>query len=187
MIAIPVLRSRVAPVLDWCTRVVLIDPEQPVAAERESADWDASDPFQQLRAIHRRGVTTVICGTLSRGLLLFAESLGMEVISGISGELPEVLEGYRAGRLHEASFRLPGCRGRVQHRMGGRHRRERRSLSAADEAGSERVRSRGQSDGAQPPGAGHWVCPGCGAVVRHQPGTPCRLTACPNCGAAMVP
>jgi hypothetical protein len=33
---------------------------------------------------------------------------------------------------------------------------------------------------------GYCVCPGCGATLPHQTGTPCSARTCPNCGQRMV-
>ncbi len=33
---------------------------------------------------------------------------------------------------------------------------------------------------------GNCVCPGCGAKVAHQVGTPCSSMNCPSCGVRMV-
>jgi predicted Fe-Mo cluster-binding NifX family protein len=180
MVAIPVFRSRVAPVLNWCTRVVLIDPQQAGISVLDQLEVDQLDPFRRLRLIHGKGVDTVICGTLSQELLLYAESLGMKVLYGISGEISEVVEAYRGGWLHEARFRLPGCR------SGQSYRQYRRRFDWGSEpppwpnSGCVKVRE------AQGAGAGRCVCARCGESVPHEPGIPCHLTKCPHCGGDMT-
>lgn len=180
MIAIPVLRSRVAPVLNWCTKVVLVDPRLPEPPMLEPLDWDPADPFKRLRMVHEKGVTTVICGILSQELLLYAESLGMEVLYGISGDISDVIQGYQKGRLDEACFRMPGCR------TGRLYRQHRYRPGGPARVSSEQNRRCSRARNSQFGGGSQCVCPMCGASLRHEPGIPCYMVACPKCGGAMI-
>ena len=110
MIAIPLHQSRVAPVLDWCSTILLIPKDTGKSwhdGERLSVKTNV---FDLLRLLHSMDVSPVICGALSPHALRYGQHLGLEFICGISGAIDEVVEAYRAGELDQPRFRLPGCR-----------------------------------------------------------------------------
>lgn len=110
MIAIPVMRGRVAPVLNWCSRLMIFpaSPENGKARELRIPELEAVARLQLLQA---KGVSILICGALSADLDYCAAQLGLRVIPGVSGEIDEVLQAYRQNRLDRPEFWLPGCRG----------------------------------------------------------------------------
>lgn len=116
MVAVAVSRGRVAPVLDWCTQILLIHPSKDL--EHGGIVWDvaASSPYETLERLKNHQVTTLICGALSRELLLYAEGLGLHVVHGVAGEIGQVVEAYGSGRLNEPDFWMPGCRGPRRYR-----------------------------------------------------------------------
>jgi len=118
MLAIPVLRSRVAPVLNWCSRIQIF-PAQPA---RESLTQELLLPHldagQRLQVLRDHGVSTLICGALSADLLHRAGDLGLTVVSGVAGEVAEVVQSYWQNNLDQPKFRLPGCRGARRYRGG---------------------------------------------------------------------
>lgn len=110
MLAIPTFRSRVAPVLNWCSRMLIIpENETDEAADRELVLNDMSG-FDRLRALREKGVDTLICGAVSPELLNYGEDLGLRIIHGVAGEIDEVLQAYYEGQLDQPRFRLPGYR-----------------------------------------------------------------------------
>ena len=54
-------------------------------------------------------ITTLVCGAISQPLQVQLAGRGIEVISGICGNIDEVLDGFRTGRLREERFAMPGC------------------------------------------------------------------------------
>lgn len=175
MLAIPVFRERVAPVLNWCKKVLIFpDKEAESASGREIALTDP-DPFDLLRVLRKEGVETLICGALSSELLGFGEHLGMQIIYGVAGDIDEVLDAYRKNRLDRPSFRLPGCRPGRRYRGGGVCVES----QSGDRPGIE------NATGRCGPG-GSCICLHCGTKVRHEQGIPCTQIQCPNCKGAMV-
>jgi predicted Fe-Mo cluster-binding NifX family protein len=119
MIAIPVMRARVAPVLNWCSRI-LIFPEDPGAGPGQELQFPDLPALERLKVLRQNGVNTLICGALSSELLHVAVHHGLKVISGVAGEIDEVLKAYRENRLGEPEFWLPGCQGPRRYRRGCR-------------------------------------------------------------------
>jgi hypothetical protein len=208
MIAIPVMRGRVAPVLNWCSRLMIFPatPEGGSAQELRISELEAEERLQFLYA---KGVSILICGALSADLEYCATQLGLRVIPGVAGEVDEVLQAYRQNRLDRPEFWLPGCRGfrRYRQDLG----KENCWAIATDQGGQDimprgtggREAGRGQAGGAggscrraasgpggpgASPGAGMTeicICPVCGAQASHERGIPCFQVNCPKCGKPM--
>ena len=89
MIAIPVMRGRVAPVLNWCSRL-LIFPAIPEGGSAGSLTPEL-EAVERLQLLQAKGVHTLICGALSADLDHFATKLGLRIIPGVAGEVDEVL------------------------------------------------------------------------------------------------
>lgn len=109
-LAIPVFRSRVAPVLNWCSTIRIFS-EETTTLGREITLPNMS-AFDRLKVLQDEGVQTVICGALSPDLLRYGESIGLQIIPGVAGEISDVIEAYRAEALDQPCFWIPGCRGR---------------------------------------------------------------------------
>ena len=204
MIAIPVMRGRVAPVLDWCSRVLIY----PVTLEGQTRQelWAPElEPLERLQLLQEKGVNTLICGALSADLKTGADNLRLEVIPGVAGEIEEVLRAYQQNRLDQPEFRLPGCRGLRHYRQGwGKENCLSLNKNQGEPEAMPGVRGgkgagRGPGGGGQGPGgpggpgagqrAGRvnsCICPSCGAEAPHERGIPCFQVNCPQCGKPMV-
>jgi len=204
MLAIPIFRSRVAPALNWCSRV-LIFPEDALDSTscEEELLTDVADPFERLRILRNKGVTILICGALSPDLLTYADHLNLQIICGVAGNIPEVLKAYQLHQLDHSCFRLPGCRQRQCYRRVQDQTREKRREIMPSGQGKSSGKGQGKGQGRGPgqgqgkgtggrmggrgggPG-GSCVCPGCGATAPHAQGTPCTGMKCPKCGQLMI-
>ena len=119
MIAIPVLRSRVAPVLDWCSRMQMFPEEPFYHGAGEEIVWPDLPWPQRLRVLQEKGVTCLICGALSAELHLCAKHSGIHIVCGVAGEIDEVLESFWRRQLDQPRFWLPGCGGQCRFRGRG--------------------------------------------------------------------
>jgi hypothetical protein len=140
MIAMPIMRGRVAPVFNWCSRTMIFpaNPEGGSAQELWTPELGPSERLQLLRAQH--GVQTLICGALSLDLHNCAVGLGVKVILGVAGDVEEVIKAYRQNRLDQPEFWLPGCRGPRRYRQGLWNERCR---AIAKDQGGEPIMPRG--------------------------------------------
>jgi predicted Fe-Mo cluster-binding NifX family protein len=213
MIAIPVMRARVAPVLNWCSRILLFPEDSGEGPEAELPLPDL-EPLERLQVLRQNGVNTLICGALSLELLYGAMAQGLKVVAGVAGKVDEVLKAYREDRLEEPEFWLPGCRGPRRYRQGCR---ETDNLSSTEKPGGKLEmpggrqsggqgggqgrgqgggrcgRGQGAAGGSLGPGTGQGAgtqdvcqCPACGASAPHERGIPCFQVNCPQCGKPMV-
>jgi predicted Fe-Mo cluster-binding NifX family protein len=200
MIAIPVLRERVAPVLNWCS-LIRIFPVSPDGGGRQELWTPELGVAERLQLLKARGVQTLICGALSLDLQNLATALGLKIIPGVAGDIEQVVEAYRHNRLDQPEFWLPGCRGPRRYRKGlGRGSCR---LNAGDQGGEpimprsgrgsgggqggvSRGRSGGSGPGAQAGRTDSCICPACGTKTPHERGVPCTQVSCPQCGKPMV-
>ena len=107
-IAIPIFKSRVSPVLDSCTRILIVDIEQNRETERSELYMDEFSLSERVNILQKTHVTTIICGGISDVLHNMLKNLPISVIIGIAGEVEEVVSAYVAGRLNERRFYMPG-------------------------------------------------------------------------------
>jgi predicted Fe-Mo cluster-binding NifX family protein len=176
MMAIPVLRCRVAPVLNWCSRIQIFPEEPSQEGEVQELILPHLEAAQRLQVLRENGVNTLICGALSADLLRYAGQLGLNVVSGVAGEVHEVVQSYWQKTLDHPKFWLPGCRGLVRYGSG---RLNGKGLPCRGQA-----RTRGFSSEGLGPG-GFCQCPDCGARVPQEQGIPCAQVRCPRCSQMM--
>ena len=203
------MRGRVAPVLNWCSRM-LIFPATPEGETGQEFWAPELGPLERLQVLLARGVNTLICGALSADLQNRAIQLGLKVIPGVAGEVGEVLKAYGENRLDQPEFWLPGCREPRRYRQnlgkenchsitgdqggeesmpGGQSGKGAGRRSGGGPAG--RCRGAGGGTGGSGPGKrsgtlDFCICPACGAKAPHERGIPCFQVNCPQCGKPMV-
>jgi predicted Fe-Mo cluster-binding NifX family protein len=199
MIAIPVMRGRVAPVLNWCSRLLLF-PASPAGGSARELNIPELEAVERLHLLQAKGVSILICGALSADLDDCATQLGFRVIPGVAGEVDDVVQAYRQNRLDRPEFWLPGCRGPRRYRQDlGKEN----GLTGAAAQGGQAImpggtggKGAGQGGGARGrcrraaggPGAGIpqvCICPACGAQAPHERGIPCFQVSCPQCSKPM--
>jgi len=107
-IAIPVFKSRVSPVFDSCTRLLLVDLDQNQEIDRTEILMEKLSAMERLEMLKKSGVSTVICGGISDGFYKMISRAHISVIIGIAGEVDQVLNAFRCNRLGEPHFYMPG-------------------------------------------------------------------------------
>jgi len=107
MLAIPVFRARIAPVLDWCSKIIIVPEEGSDAASRRQIDVMKGNIFRLIRTLREQGIKTLICGALSPELLNYVESIDLRIIHGIAGDIEEVLQAYREQKLDQPNIGFP--------------------------------------------------------------------------------
>ena len=107
-VAIPIFRARVSPVFDSCLQVLVVDIEENCQISRSEFYLDQLSPPQRLDVLRHAGVSTVICGGISDVFHSMIKSAGINTITGIAGEIEEVLAAFVAGRIDQPYFYMPG-------------------------------------------------------------------------------
>ena len=107
-IAIPIFKSRVSPVFDTCTRLLLIDFENNRLITRKEFDLDNFSLRERLRILANNDVTVIICGGISNVFHAILSNSNIRLISGICGNVDEVIKAHIDGRLDNPCFFMPG-------------------------------------------------------------------------------
>jgi predicted Fe-Mo cluster-binding NifX family protein len=118
-VAIAVFDNRVSPVLDVARNLVVVACDGEGKLERRLVVLDERHPAARAKRIADLGVDVLICGALSWPLEAMLQAAGVRVIARICGRADEVFAAFLADRLTDATFAMPGCRGRPG-RTGGR-------------------------------------------------------------------
>ena len=130
-IAIPVWHGRVSPLLDTAHSLLLVEKEGGREVVRSEVPLAEGHAPRRAQAIAESGIDLLICGAVSRPLAELLAARGVRLIPWISGEVEEILEAQREGRLSGQEYLMPGCRRRC--RRGGKGTR-------SSEQGSSRGR-----------------------------------------------
>lgn len=197
MLAIPVLRSRVAPVLNWCSTIHIFPEDAGEDSQSREIVMLSLMAQERLKILKQEGVQTIICGALSQDLLSFGEGLGLRIIHGIAGEVGDVLQAYRSQNLDLPCYWLPGCRGPRHYRRawpGGFHQSADDKAAHSSSSGGRTVSGlseartgsrKGRTGGVRSGPGGVCVCPQCGAKAPHVKGIPCTQVVCSRCEQPM--
>jgi predicted Fe-Mo cluster-binding NifX family protein len=107
-IAIPIFKSRVSPVFDTCTRLLLIDFDDNLQLSRKEFDLDNFSLHERLQVLEKNAVTVIICGGISDVFHAILSNSNIQLISGICGNINEVIKAHIEGRLDDPCFFMPG-------------------------------------------------------------------------------
>ena len=107
-IAIPIFQSRISPVLDACNELMIVDLCEAGPLQRVTVSLEKLTPAERGMAMSRRGVQKIICAGVSEWMLACIVNRGMHVISGISGEVEQIIAAYQQDLLDQDRFRMPG-------------------------------------------------------------------------------
>jgi predicted Fe-Mo cluster-binding NifX family protein len=110
-IAIPVRQGRVSPVFDAARHLWIVDVENGCQAGRSRTILSQRDPLDRAKHVCRCGVELLICGAISRPLMMTLTAVGIEVVPFICGSIEEVIAAFSEGRLAEERFQMPGAKG----------------------------------------------------------------------------
>lgn len=107
-VAIPIFRSRVSPVFDSCTRVLLVDIEHNQEIERSEIYLDGLSLTERTTVLQKTSVETIICSGISDMFQSMLQGIKICLITGIAGEVDRVVSAYLSKRLNEPQFFMPG-------------------------------------------------------------------------------
>ena len=107
-VAIPRFRSRISPVFDTCVRVLLIDLENNREVGRQEIYLDGLSMPERATVLKNADIQTIICCGIREVLYNMLMDAGICLITGIAGEVEEVLDAFLSDKLHETRFHMPG-------------------------------------------------------------------------------
>lgn len=115
-------RERIAPVFDVARQARIVDDAGGATLiELSAGAWPRVAQLADL------GISTLVCGAISRPLRAMLEGAGIRVLGFVSGDVDELIAAWRAGRLDSAAQTMPGCCGQRHGLRHGRGRHRRRT------------------------------------------------------------
>jgi len=123
-IAVTVCGGRISPVLDVSTRAIVLGVQDGQLTDRSELELPPA-AVTKLAILADRGIRTLLCGAVSRGMAQQAASFGLRLVPFLAGEVEDVVAAYLTGHLPDPEFAMPGCQGRRRRRGTGRCRRGR--------------------------------------------------------------
>ena len=107
-IAIPIFHNRVSPILDTCTRLLIIDSDGKVDIEKREIPFDVYSPSERFEIVKNMNPDAIICCGISDVFDKMIQSAGIRLISGIAGDVEEVAKAFLSNRIDDPCFRMPG-------------------------------------------------------------------------------
>jgi predicted Fe-Mo cluster-binding NifX family protein len=107
-IAIPIFHHRVSPVLDTCTRLLIIDYEGQTEVDRREVAFDMYSTSERFEIVKKLNPDAVICCGISDVFDRMLQAAGIRLVCGIAGDVQQVAEAFLCNRLDAPCFRMPG-------------------------------------------------------------------------------
>ena len=107
-IAIPIFHNRISPILDTCTRLMVVDYEDAIVTRKKEIALEFCSQLERLEILKKLNPDAVICCGVSDVFDKMLRSAGIRLISGIAGDVDQVVEAFMNDRLGDPRFRLPG-------------------------------------------------------------------------------
>lgn len=119
-IAVSEYKNQVAPAFDFASSVAVFTCENGKIVKNEHLILD--DQFIPLRGMKLKnsGIDILICGAISNPSAFILHHHGIEVISGITGNVETIIQEFLGGTINSPQFLLPGFSGRGCARMQNR-------------------------------------------------------------------
>lgn len=120
-IAVPAFGDNVATTFDFVDEIVVFNYVN--GSVTDTQRFVLGETFMPLRAskLKKLGINVLICGAISNSAEIMLQHHGIEVITGITGDIAVVVNEIVNGNIDQPQYRLPGFTGR---RCGRKRRRK---------------------------------------------------------------
>ena len=109
LVAVPTFHGRVSPTFDFCHRVTFWQVEGLACQKLADKKCKQVDPIEKAANLQAMGTDLLLCGAIGQVLELNLKARGIQVVSGIAGDVMAVLAAFMRGALDEPRFRIPGA------------------------------------------------------------------------------
>jgi len=107
-IAIPIFHKRVSPIIDNCTRLLILDLDQGSEISRQEISVENFSIAERVNLKKKMNVNMIICCAVSEVMAHMIQGAGIQLICGIVGDVDKVLDAYFSNHLDDDSFHMPG-------------------------------------------------------------------------------
>ena len=101
--------GRISPVFDVASNLRMYEVENGWVKQVTEKALIGKSAFMRAQEVSGYGITTVICGAISRPLEQAMGALGVNVIGFVCGPIEEVIRAYADGLIKDEKFLMPGC------------------------------------------------------------------------------
>jgi len=122
-IALIIFNDRIAPVFDVACQALLVVIKADGVYEESLVSMPRDFAEAKVLKLVELGVTTIICGAISKPMLRLAQSYDIRSVDFIAGEVRQVLQAFLDNCLNMNEFRMPGCRRQSRCRNGQGYQR----------------------------------------------------------------
>lgn len=109
-IGIPLFGTEVSPRFCFAESMLVVDVENGRETRRFVTSLGTPWLPGRVAELALRGVRTLLCGGFNRAYLPTAERLGIQVITGVSGDAEKALAAFLRGQIDPGSTRIRRCR-----------------------------------------------------------------------------
>jgi predicted Fe-Mo cluster-binding NifX family protein len=109
LVAVPEFKEHVSPTFDYCHKLTLWRLDEKGfqrVGERRCSSFGPGERAAKLQAM---GIGVLLCGAIGLSLERDIRSRGVEVVSGLTGEVVEVVAAYASRTLDHPKFQMPGA------------------------------------------------------------------------------
>jgi len=110
-IGIPIFHDRVSPVLDTCSRLLIIDFEDNVEIERREVFTANYSVAKRFELIQKAKLNVIICCGISDVFDRMLQTTDIQLICGIAGRVDQVAEAFICDKIDDPCFWMPGYKG----------------------------------------------------------------------------
>ena len=116
--------QRISPVFDSAQKLIVVEAQDSKIIARRFEKIDPSIPLLLSEKLKELKMEVLICGAISKGLADIIESVSIDCIPFITGDVETVLNSYINGEVLTSKFIMPGCgKNRMTGGCGNGHRR----------------------------------------------------------------
>jgi len=193
------LESQMDPRFGRCQYFIIVDTDtfEFEAVKNPNIDAMGGAGIQSSQLIASKKVKAVLTGSVGPNAFQTLQAAGIDVITGMSGSVKEIIEKYKKGGLKPTQgpnagskygMQVKGKIKEVNYMPFGKGQGVGRGMGRRMGRGAGRGGGlSGQGAGRRGAGpSGSCICQSCGEKISHQAGVPCYSVNCPKCGAKMV-
>ena len=109
-VAIPTWSGTISPVFDVANRLLVVDVEGATEVARREMAVEGRQIASRVRRVADLGVEVLICGAISKWMLVLLRARGIHAYPFVAGDVEKVIAAHHQGRLGDPEFAMPGYR-----------------------------------------------------------------------------
>ncbi|MDA8138846.1 MAG: hypothetical protein M0036_09350 [Desulfobacteraceae bacterium] len=102
--------DRIAPLFDAARQIQIVQMDSGRIVCQSCDQFIVETPPQKVLHLAELGIDVVVCGAITKPLHAMLCAQGLRVISFVSGDLKEVIQALRSGKISDICYAMPGHR-----------------------------------------------------------------------------